>query len=101
MTNTQEFARRMKRELDAFNDKRSPGQRPRRPVKRHKPESARHLLVVKLAVRKKHIAQDEPYYHFSERLSQLEAEIDAKREAVAAGYIVGHVVFIKKAMDKK
>lgn len=102
MTDTQEFARKMQRELNAFNEKRSPGQRPRRPAKRHAPAHNRSVIVVKLAVRKRYIAADEYYYHFSERLSELEAEIDAKRAAVADGYpIFGHTVYVKRGNTEK
>lgn len=102
MTDTQEFARNMQRELNAFNEKRSPGQRPRRPAKRHAPARNSSVIVVKLVIRKRRIAADEVYYHFSERLSELEAEIEAKRAAVAAGYpVFGHVVYVKRGNTEK
>lgn len=103
MTDTQAFARTMQRELSAFMDKRSPGKRHRRrPVQRPTPPKTKDVLVVKLVVRKRYIAPDEVFYHFSDRLSQLEAEIDAKRAAVEAGYpVFGYVVYVKRGAVAK
>ncbi|MGP9633719.1 hypothetical protein ACT3R7_11700 [Halomonas sp. AOP43-A1-21] len=102
MNSSNDFARRMQRELDEFNAKRSPGKRTRRPATRYQPEPNKHVITVKLVVRKRYIAADEYFYHFSERLSELEAEIEAKRAAVAAGYpIFGYVVYVMRGVKNK
>lgn len=93
---TKAFARAMERELNAFNEKRRPT-RPRRPKHRAAPSHNRDVIVVKLVVREKQLAADVPFLHISDRLSCLEAEIEARKAARGAGYpVFGHVVYIKR-----
>lgn len=53
--------------------------------------------MIKLAVRKKHLAMDELFEYESSKISKLEAQIDAEKAAKASGYpIIGYVHSIEK-----
>ena len=53
--------------------------------------------IVRLAVRRKQIALDEMFEYRSDKLSKLEARLDAEKAAKKAGYpIIGYVYSIDK-----
>jgi hypothetical protein len=53
--------------------------------------------IVRLAVRRKQIALDEMFEYKSDKLSKLEARLDAEKAAKKAGYpIIGYVYSIDK-----
>lgn len=63
----------------------------------YKANSYKTGYIVRLAVRKKRIAIDEMFEHRSDKLSKLEAQLDAEKAARKAGYpIIGYVY----SMDK-
>lgn len=98
MTTIADFERSMRRELDAFNEKR---QQPimARPYRRiRKPQvAAPSGLVVKLAVRRQRLAMDTVFTYVARTVSRLQAQIEAEKAARAAGWpIIGHVVSIEK-----
>lgn len=68
-----------------------------RPVRKVSPDSYKTGYIVRLAVRKKKIAFDEMFEFQSDKLSRLEAQLDAEKAARKAGYpIVGYVYSIEK-----
>lgn len=61
----------------------------------HRPNSTVH--IVKLGVRRKHIALNEIYTFESSKISRLEARLDAEKAAREAGYpIVGYLYSIER-----
>lgn len=74
------------------------------PAERKRPDSAPSVAdkyktgyLVRLAVRKKRIGLDDLFEYQSDKLSKLEAQIEAEKAARKAGYpIVGHVYSIDR-----
>jgi len=94
MTDLQQIERSLTEEIKAHE-----AGLPWAPAKRT-PAAAcnRQQIVVRLAVRTKRLAPDLEFVHYSDKLSTLEAKIDAEKEARHAGYpIIGYVIDVEKA----
>lgn len=69
----------------------------RAPVRRHTPSFTRTGYIVKLGVRKSRMSLDTLFEHVSDKLSELEARLDAERAAREAGYpIIGYLYSMEK-----
>ena len=93
MNDLQRFERSMLDEIQAFHEGK-----PWAPS-RKAPEAAVNTqeIVVRVAVRTKRLAPDMEFVHYSSKLSELEAKIDAEKAARKAGYpIIGYVVDIER-----
>ncbi len=95
MQDMQRFERSMLDEIQAFNEGKPWAK------KRQAPSAAVNLqqTIVRLAVRtRQYLALDVEFVHRSNKLSRLEARLEAEAAARAAGYpVIGYVVDIHPA----
>lgn len=66
-------------------------------TRKTRPDSYKTGYIVRLAVRSRRLAIDEMFEYRSDKLSKLEAQLDAEKAARKAGYpIIGYVYSIEK-----